>query len=96
MSSEWLFLRIGAICLVAGSVAAFAFRAAHGDLPAADPAAALTFIAAHANYAAVHLGAILGVLTWVGGLVSLVQLWSVALRLVMWRRADTAAGVAAS
>jgi hypothetical protein len=71
MSSERIFPRTGAICLVGGGIAVFVFRAAHGDLPAADPAAALAFIAASPFYAAIHLGALLGVVVWAGGLVAL-------------------------
>jgi hypothetical protein len=71
MSCERLFLRVGAICNIVGSLAVFAFRAAHGDLPAADPEAALRFISQHPAYAGVHLGTILGVLLWVGGVIAL-------------------------
>jgi hypothetical protein len=59
------------VCLVVGGVAVFGFRLAHGDLPAGDPEAALRFITGHPFYAGVHLGAIAGVVVWVGGLVAL-------------------------
>jgi hypothetical protein len=71
MIGEWLFLRIGAIALVVGSIVVFVCRGLHGDLPAADAAAALAFIAARPIYAVVHLGAVLGVVVWVAGLVAL-------------------------
>ncbi len=71
MTSGRYSLKPGAICVFVGAAAVFAFRAAHGDLPAADPEAALRFIASSPIYAAVHLGAILGVVAWVGGLVAL-------------------------
>jgi hypothetical protein len=65
------FPKIGAVCVAVGGIAVFAFRAAHGDLPAADPEAALGFIAARPYYTAIHLGTILGVVLWVGGLIVL-------------------------
>jgi hypothetical protein len=71
MNQPDTFSKIGAVCVVVGSIAVFTFRAAHGDLPAADPAAALDFIAARPYYAAIHLGTILGVVLWVGGLIVL-------------------------
>jgi hypothetical protein len=73
MSCERLFLRFGAICLIVGSLVVAGFRLAHGDIPAADPEAALRFIAAHPAYAGIHLGTILGVLVWVGGVIAI---WS--------------------
>jgi len=63
--------RLAAVCMILGSVAVLGFRLAHGDLPAAEPEAALRFIANHAAYAGVHLGTILGVLVWAGGLIAL-------------------------
>lgn len=71
MTRDHLFLRVGAVCMIVGSVAVFVFRAAHGDLPADVPEAALRFIASHPSYRGVHLGVILGVLIWVGGFVAL-------------------------
>jgi hypothetical protein len=71
MSSDRIFLRIGAICLIVGSLAIFAFRLAHGDPPAANPEAHLRFITDHPAYAGVHLGTILGVVLWVGGVIVL-------------------------
>jgi hypothetical protein len=71
MTCEQPYLRIAAIGLVVGSVAVFGFRAAHGDVPAYNPALALPFIAAHPAYASIHLGADIGVLIWLGGLVGL-------------------------
>jgi hypothetical protein len=70
-TEEGLLLRIGAICLIIGSLAIFALRLAHGDAPVADPEAHLRFVAAHPAYAGVHLGTILGVLVWVGGIIAL-------------------------
>ncbi|MDQ4059165.1 MAG: hypothetical protein M3124_08595 [Actinomycetota bacterium] len=64
-------LKHGGVSAIVGSLAFFGFRRAHGDLPAADAHAALRFITEHPLYAGVHLGAILGVLAWVGGLIAL-------------------------
>src|ERR687887_535940 len=64
-------LRLAGVCIAAGSVTVFVFRLAHGDAPAADPEAQLRFITDHWSYAGVHLGTILGVLLWVGGMITL-------------------------
>ena len=71
MNQRAPFSKFGAMCVVVGSIAVFVFRAAHGDLPAAEPEAALGFIAAQPAYAAIHLGTILGVVLWAGGLIIL-------------------------
>jgi hypothetical protein len=64
-------LRLGGACIAVGSLAVFVFRLAHGDAPAADPETQLHFITDHWSYAGVHLGTIVGVLVWVGGMISL-------------------------
>jgi hypothetical protein len=71
MTREKLSLRIGAVCMIAGSVAVFGFRSAHGDLPTDTGEAALAYVASHPIYPLVHLGNWLGVLVWAGGLVAL-------------------------
>jgi hypothetical protein len=69
-------LKLGAGCTIAGALAIAGFRLAHGDLPAADAPAALAFITRHPFYAGIHIGTILGVLAWAGGIVA----FSAALR----------------
>jgi hypothetical protein len=64
-------LRLGAGCTVVGALAIAGFRLSHGDLPAADAPAALRFIADHPFYAGVHIGTVVGVLAWAGGIVAL-------------------------
>lgn len=64
-------LRIGGLCAIVGSAVFAGFRLNHGDLPAADAQAALHFITEHGFYAGVHIGAILGSLISVAGLVVL-------------------------
>lgn len=64
-------LRVGGICLLAGSIIFAAFRLNHGDTPAADAAAALDFVAASPIYPAVHVFSVLGALTGLIGLISL-------------------------
>jgi hypothetical protein len=71
MSREKISLRIGAVCLILGSLAVFIFRISHGDLPTDTGAAALSFVAARPLYPLIHLGDWLGVLIWAGGLVAL-------------------------
>jgi hypothetical protein len=64
-------LKLGAVCAVLGGLAIAGFRLLHGDLPAADAPAALAFITRHPFYAGIHIGTILGVLVWAGGIVAL-------------------------
>ena len=64
-------LKVGAVCAVLGGLAISGFRLLHGDLPAADAPAALAFITRHPFYAGIHIGTILGVLVWAGGIVAL-------------------------
>jgi hypothetical protein len=71
MAREQISLRIGAVCVVVGSVIVLACRAAHGDLPTDAGEAALSYVASYPIYALVHLGDVLGVLVWAGGLVAL-------------------------
>ena len=71
MARQQILLRIGAVCVVVGSVIVLAFRIAHGDLPTDTGEAALSYVASYPIYALVHLGDVLGVLVWAGGLVAL-------------------------
>ena len=71
MTRERRCLRIGAVCLILGSMCVFGFRIAHGDLPTDTGEAALGYVASHPLYPLVHLGDWLGVLVWTGGLVAL-------------------------
>lgn len=91
MTREQLFLRIGAACLIVGSIAVFVFRAAHGDLPTRTAEVALTYVAAHPDYRGVHLGANFGVLLWVGGLIVLASSFT---RRVPWALGRLAAASA--
>jgi len=69
---EQPLLRIGAACVVLGSILILVFRTAHGDLPADQGAAAvLNYVAAHPMYPLFHLGDALGFLVFAGGLVAL-------------------------
>ena len=71
MTRELRLRRIGAVCLILGSVCVLVFRLAHGDLPTDTGEAALSFVASHPLYPLVHFGDWLGVLVWAGGLVAL-------------------------
>jgi hypothetical protein len=95
-TEEEHYLRVGAICVIAGSLAVFAFRLAHGDPPAATPEAHLQFVTDHPAYAGVHLGTILGVLVWVGGIIVLVGTFmdSLARLLGRWGTASVLIGAA--
>lgn len=71
MTREQRCLRIGAVCLIVGSLCVLVFRGAHGDLPTDTGEAALSYVASYPLYPLVHLGDGLGVLVWAGGLVAL-------------------------
>lgn len=71
MTRERHSLRLGAVCLVLGSICVLAFRLAHGDLPTETGEAALSYVASYPLYPVVDLGDCLGVLVWAGGLVAL-------------------------
>lgn len=69
LTREPVLLRIGAVCLVVGSVLVSVFRLLHGDLPADQGgAAALSYIASYPIYRLVHLGDVLGFLVFTSGL----------------------------
>lgn len=72
MAREQISLRIGAVCVIVGSVIVLVVRTVlHGDLPTDTGRAALAFVASRPIYPLVHLGDWLGVLLWAGGLVAL-------------------------
>lgn len=73
--------RIGAVCVIVGSLAVLGFGAAHGDLPEGTGRDVLGFVAAHPNYGGVHLGASLGGLILAIGLTTLPNLLT---RSVAW------------
>ncbi|GLW99454.1 hypothetical protein Misp02_35410 [Microtetraspora sp. NBRC 16547] len=89
-------LRLGALTTIIGALMIAGFRFAHGDLPAADPAAALHFIAHHAFYAGVHLGTVLGVLLWTAGILNLTRTFTHPIAVVLGRLALVAALVGAA
>jgi hypothetical protein len=66
-------LTIGGICLIVGAVAFASWRLLHGDTPAADPEAALTFVRTRPSYPAVHIFAVLAALTSLFGLLALTR-----------------------
>jgi len=67
-----ILLRIGAVCLVVGSLLVLVFRTLHGDLPADEGgAASLRFVASYPLYRPVHLGDVFGFLVFAGGLFAL-------------------------
>jgi hypothetical protein len=72
LTREQLVLRIGAVCVVVGSVLIIVFRILHGDLPAdKGGAASLSYVASYPLYPFAHLGDVLGFLVFTGGLVAL-------------------------
>ena len=72
LTRKQVLLRIGAVCLVVGSLLVMTFRTLHGDLPADEGgAAALRFVASYPLYRPVHLGDVLGFLIFASGLFAL-------------------------
>lgn len=72
LTRKQVSLRIGAVCLVVGSLLVLVFRTLHGNLPAdKGGVASLSFVASHPLYHLVHLGDVLGFLIFASGLVAL-------------------------
>ena len=71
MTREQCCQRLGAICLIVGSLCVLVARLAHGDLPTDTGEQALSFVVASPLYPLVHLGDWVGVLIWTSGLVAL-------------------------
>ena len=72
LTREQISLRIGAVGVIVGSVIVLVFRTVlHGDLPTNTGEDALSYVASYPIYPLVHLGDVLGVLLWAGGLVAL-------------------------
>ncbi|HWI01496.1 MAG TPA: DUF4386 family protein [Propionibacteriaceae bacterium] len=66
-SAGALNLKAGGVCAIVGAVVFAAARLLHGDPPAADPEAALHFLASRSSYPAVHITAVYAaVITLVG------------------------------
>jgi hypothetical protein len=62
-------LMIGGMCAIVGATMFGIVRILHGDTPGADAAASLTFVAARADYAGVHIGAVFAALLTLAGLI---------------------------
>ena len=68
-----LNLKTGGICLIVGAVVFAIWRLLHGDTPAANAEAALTFVRNRPSYPTVHLFAVLAALVVVIGLLALTR-----------------------
>lgn len=66
-----LSMKTGGVCLLIGTLCFATARLLHGDTPAADADAALTFVAGRPTYAAVHVVAVLGATTIAIGIMAL-------------------------
>jgi hypothetical protein len=71
LPARTLSLKTGGFCLLIGTFAFAAARLLHGDTPAADADAALTFVAGRSTYAAVHIVAVLAATTIAIGIMAL-------------------------
>ena len=72
LTRDQIPLRIGAVCVIVGSVIVLVVRTVlYGDLPTATGEAALGYVASYPIYPLAHLGDVLGVLLWAGGPVAL-------------------------
>src|SRR5829696_7776414 len=70
-ASASLNLRVGGACAVVGAVIFATARLLHGDTPAGDAQAALTFVGSRPTYAAVHVVALFAALIALAGLIAL-------------------------
>jgi hypothetical protein len=68
-----LSLKSGGLCLIVGAVVFAIWRLLHGDTPAADPEATLTFIQHRPIYPAVHIFAVLAALVILIGMLALTR-----------------------
>jgi hypothetical protein len=68
-----LNLKTGGICLIVGALVFTIWRLLHGDTPAADAEAALTFVRNRPIYPTVHVFAVLAALVVVIGLLALTR-----------------------
>jgi hypothetical protein len=68
-----LNLKTGGICLIAGALVFTIWRLLHGDTPAADAEAALTFVRNRPIYPTVHIFAVLAAFVSVIGLLALTR-----------------------
>jgi hypothetical protein len=66
-----LSAKAGGVCILIGTLAFAAARLLHGDTPAANADAALTFVAGRSTYAAVHIVAVLAAATIAIGIMAL-------------------------
>lgn len=66
-----LTTKVGGVCAIVGAVTFATARLLHGDIPAADAAAALDFVNARPIFAAVHLVAVFAALVTLAGLAAL-------------------------
>src|SRR5215210_2290891 len=66
-----LSLKTGGACLLIGTLGFAMARLLHGDTPAADAVAALSFVAGRPTYAAVHIVAVLAAATTAIGIMAL-------------------------
>ena len=77
-------MKTGGLCLLIGTLAFATARLLHGDTPAADADAALTFVAGRSTYTAVHIVAVLGATTIAIGLTALASSLTSGLRPGYW------------
>jgi hypothetical protein len=70
-SAGALNLRSGGVCALVGAVVFATARLLHGDPPAADPEAALRFLASRPSYPAVHLIAVFAAVITLAGQLAL-------------------------
>lgn len=94
--ARMLSLKTGGICLLIGTLGFARARLLHGDTPAADADAALTFVAGRPNYAAVHLVAVLAAAMIVIGIMALAGSLMRPAALLLGRAGTTTAVIGAA
>jgi hypothetical protein len=88
-----LNLKLGGVCAIVGAVVFATARLNHGDTPAADARAALTFVASRPSYAPVHVIALFAALVGLAGLIALAGSLTHPMARLLGRSGVASAGV---
>ena len=89
-------MKTGGVCLLIGTLAFATARLLHGDTPAADADAALTFVAGRSTYATVHIVAVLAATTIAIGIMALAGSLTRASAWLLGRAGTTTAVIGAA
>jgi hypothetical protein len=96
LPARTLSLKTGGVCLLIGTLGFTTARLLHGDTPAADADAALTFVAGRPTYAAVHVVAVLAASSIAIGIMALASTLTRPSAWLLGRAATTTAVIGAA